>query len=144
MSFLYDFIYIVVAGIVIINVTFEIITYLTQRLLQNNVIDKNQINITIKHAGNQAIREFRDKNGNYKDVYVTFDKTKTVGDLKQELTKHLQYTTTEKIRLLPSRFAKQLVDEVVLDWIRKDNNKNKFKNEEFKLFIWNDAKDGSL
>jgi len=143
MSFLYDFIYIVVAGIVIINVTFEIITYLTQRLLQNNVIDKNQINITIKHAGNQAIREFRDKNGNYKDVYVTFDKTKTVGDLKQELTKHLQYTTTEKIRLLPSRFAKQLVDEVVLDWIRKDN-KNKFKNEEFKLFIWNDAKDGSL
>jgi len=135
MSFLYDFIYIVVAGIVIINVTFEIITYLTQRLLQNNVIDENQINITIKHAGNQAIREFSDKNGNYTDVYVTFDKTKTVGDLKQELTKHIQYTTTENIRLLVSPFAKQLVDNLVLDWIRKDANKNKLKNEDFKLFI---------
>ena len=136
MSFFQGFLFPVVIGIIVIHLTFELIAFLNNHLFNKyNIDDKNQINITIKHAGNQAIREFRDKNGNYKDVYVTFDKTKTVGDLKQELTKHLQYTTTEKIRLLPSRFAKQLVDEVVLDWIRKDNNKNKFKNEEFKLFI---------
>jgi hypothetical protein len=136
MSFFYEFLFPVVAGIVLINVTFELIAYVHNRLFNKySVDDKNQINITIKHAGNQGIGEFRDADGKYTDVYVTFDKTKTVGDLKQELTKRIQYSTVESILLHLTSFGKPLRNDVVLEWIRIKMNKNKVKNEEFQLFI---------
>ena len=136
MSFFQDFLFPVVIGIIVIHLIFESIAYLNNHLFNKyNIDNKNQINITIKHAGNQGIGEFRDADGKYTDVYVTFDKTKTVGDLKQELTKRIQYSTVESILLHLTSFGKPLRNDVVLEWIRIKMNKNKVKNEEFQLFI---------
>ena len=152
MSFFQDFLFPVVIGIIVIHLIFESIAYLNNHLFnkynidnknqinidhknQINIDHKNLINITIKHAGNQGIYEFSDKDGNYKNVYITFDKTKTVGDLKHELTKHIQFSTVDSIRLRTAPFGKELKNDVVVDWVRKNKNKNKLKNEEFRLYI---------
>jgi hypothetical protein len=136
MSFFQDFLFPVIIGIIVIHLIFESIAYLNNHLFNKyNIDNKNQINITIKHAGNQGIYEFSDKDGNYKNVYITFDKTKTVGDLKHELTKHIQFSTVDSIRLRTAPFGKEIKNDVVVDWVRKNKNKNKLKNEEFCLYI---------
>jgi hypothetical protein len=135
MSFFLDFLFFFFFFIVI-HLIFESIAYLNNHLFNKyNIDNKNQINITIKHAGNQGIYEFIDKDGNYKNVYITFDKTKTVGDLKHELTKHIQFSTVDSIRLRTAPFGKELKNDLVVDWVRQNKNKNKLKNEEFRLYI---------
>ena len=49
------------------------------------VSKENLIKIAIKHAGSQYIDEFRSGHGEYfKTIYLTFDKTKTIKDLKKK------------------------------------------------------------
>ncbi len=83
------------------------------KLVSNNHNPKNLIKIAIKHAGNQAIVEFRSPDGEYAEtLYLTFDKTKTISGLKKELTKHIKYSTVDSILLHTSPFSRVVDDSI--------------------------------
>jgi hypothetical protein len=79
------------------------------------VSKENLIKIAIKHAGSQYIDEFRSGHGEYsKTIYLTFDKTKTIKELKEKITKLIKYSTVDSIILFKAPFGKKISDSISL------------------------------
>jgi len=103
------------------------------------VSKENLIKIAIKHAGSQYIDEFRSGHGEYfKTIYLTFDKTKTIKDLKKKITKLIKRSTVESIMLYTSPLGTVIKEGIHLNQLEYVMELHTWKNnqgEALRLFI---------
>jgi len=103
------------------------------------VSKENLIKIAIKHAGSQYIDEFRSGHGEYfKTIYLTFDKTKTIKDLKKKITKLIKRSMVESIMLYTSPLGTVIKEDIHLNQLESVMEPHTWKNnqgETLRLFI---------
>lgn len=104
-----------------------LITFIICNLKKNRKQQVSNINITIKHAGNQDIAELN----NHKTIKFTIPETKNVYDVKKEIEKNIKYVRSDQsiarpepeyIHLMYSPFGKRLHDDAPLTCMKEYNS----------------------
>ncbi len=112
----------------VITLVIILIAFIVYNLKKNYKQKVSNINITIKHAGNQDITELK----NHKTIKFTMPETKLVYDVKKEIEKKIKYVRSDQsiarpepeyIHLMYSPFGKRLHDEAPIICMREYNSK---------------------